>query len=122
MQTSRSWLRRFAGTAISSAILAVSLPAQAENELAVKTLTDQARYWQSKGRGDLAADAWKKLLTLDANSIDALSYLAQFELDNNRSESSRAFTERLKQLQGGNAAARRIESSAASKSVDSKQL
>lgn len=122
MQTSRSWLRRFAGTAISSAILAVSLPAQAENELAVKTLTDQARYWQSKGRGDLAADAWKKLLTLDANSIDALSYLAQFELDNNRSESSRVFTERLKQLQGGNAAARRIESSAASKSVDSKQL
>ncbi len=122
MQTSRSWLRRFAGTAISSAVLVVTFPAQAANELAVKTLTDQARYWQSKGRGDLAADAWKKLLTLDANSIDALASLAQFELDNNRLESSRGYTERLKQLQGGSAAARRIESGAASKNVDSKQL
>lgn len=122
MRTSRPWLRRLAGTAISSAVLAATFPALAANELAIKTLTDQARYWQSKGRGDLASDAWKKLLSLDANSIDALSSLAQSELDNNRLESSRSYTERLKQLQGGGAAARRIESGAASKTVDSKQL
>ena len=122
MTTTRSWLRRFAGTALSSAVLATSFPAFAANELAIKTLTDQARYWQSKGRGDLAADAWKKLLLIDANHVDALSSLAQFELDNNRLEASRVYTERLKQVQGGSVAARRIEAGVASKSVDSKQL
>jgi len=104
------------------AVLLAGAPAQAANELAIKTLTDQARYWQAKGRADLAADAWKKLLSLDANHIDALSSLAQFELDNNRLEASRTYTERLKQIQGGSIAARRIEAGVASKSVDSKQL
>lgn len=104
------------------AVLLAWAPAHAANELAIKTLTDQARYWQAKGRGDLAADAWKKLLSLDANHIDALSSLAQFELDNNRLEASRVYTERLKQIQGGSIAARRIEAGVASKSVDSKQL
>ncbi|MEY2951952.1 MAG: cellulose synthase operon protein, partial [Pseudomonadota bacterium] len=118
----RIWLRRRAGTALATAVLATVMPVFAANELAVKTLLDQARYWQSKGRGDLAAEAWKKLLLLEPNHVDALSNLAQFELDNNRSDTSRTYTERLKQVQGGSTAARRIENAAASKSVDSKQL
>lgn len=122
MSTSRSSLARFMGTAVSVAMIVAVAPVHAANELAIKTLTDQARYWQGKGRGDLAADAWKKLLSLDPNHIDALSSLAQFELDNNRLEASRAYTDRLKQVQGGSLVARRIEAGVASKSVDGKQL
>lgn len=126
MFTRSPWLTRFAETAIASAILlafAAEMPsAFAANELAVKTLIDQARYWQEKKRGDLSAEAWKKLLLLEPNHIDALASLAQFELDNNRIEASRVYAERLKQVQGGSVAARRIESGLTAKSVDSKQL
>ena len=122
MFTTRSWARYVAGAALTSSMLALVLPAQAANELAIKTLVDQAKFWQSKGRGDLAADAWKKLLSLDAGNVEALSFLAQFESDNNRPESSRTYTDRLKQVQGGASAARRIEAGTASRSVDNKQL
>lgn len=126
MTTRHPWLSRFTKTVISSLILlvlATSVPyVFAANELAIKTLIDQARYWQAKGRSDLSAEAWKKLLLLESNHVDALTSLAQFELDNNRLEGSRVYAERLKQVQGGGAVARRIESSAATKSVDSKQL
>lgn len=122
MRAFRSWGRQLAGAALTASVLALVLPAQAANELAKKTLVDQAKFWQSKGRGDLAADAWKKLLSLDANNVEALSFLAQFESDNNRLEASRTYTDRLKQVQGGAAAARRIEAGAASKSIDTKGL
>ena len=122
MRAFRSWGRHFAGAALTASVFALVLPAQAANELAIKTLVDQAKFWQSKGRGDLAADAWKKLLSLDANNVEALSVLAQFESDNNRLEASRTYTDRLKQVQGGAAAARRIEAGAASKSIDTKGL
>lgn len=122
MKTQRSWQHQLVLTALSSAVLALATPAYANNELAIKTLLDQARYWQSKGRGDLAVDAWKKLLLIDPNHLDALTNLAQFEVDNNRPEAARAYTERLKQIQGGGAAARRVETAAVSKTVDSRQL
>ena len=122
MRTTRPWLRRIAGTVVTLAVLAAAQPALAANELAIKTLNDQARYWLGKGRGDLAREAWKKLLLLDPNNVDALASLAQLELDNNRIEASRAYVERLKQTEGGSVAARRIEAGAASKSVDSKGL
>jgi cellulose synthase operon protein C len=116
------WRKRVADTVISSVIVAAISPAFAANELVIKTLTDQAIFWQAKGRIDLAADAWKKLLLLDPNHVEALSSLAQFELDNNRINSSRTYTERLKQIQGGSVAAKRIESATSTKRVDPKQL
>ena len=122
METSRNWLSRFTHTAIAVAVLTVALPAVAANELAIKTLMDQAQYWQSKGRGDLSAEAWKKLLLLEPNHVDALASLAQFELDNNRADSAKTYTERLKNVKGGEAAARRVENAAASRSVDNRQL
>lgn len=122
MNTSRFWLNRSSRTAIAAAVLTVAGPAMAANELAIKTLMDQAQYWQSKGRGDLSAEAWKKLLLLDPNHVDALASLAQFELDNNRAESAKTYTERLKNVKGGEAAARRVENAVASRSVDNRQL
>ena len=94
METSSNWLSRFTQTTIAAAVLTAAAPAMAANELAIKTLLDQAQYWQSKGRGDLSAEAWKKLLLLD----------------------------RLKTVKGGDAAARRVESAVAARSVDNRQL
>ncbi len=122
METSRTWLGRFAYTAIASAVLAAAMPAVAANELAIKTLMDQARFWQAKGRGDLATEALKKILRLEPENVDALSTLAQLELDSNRPDQARIYTDKLKTARGGEVAARRIESAAASKSVDTRQL
>jgi tetratricopeptide (TPR) repeat protein len=122
METSRNWLSRFTRTTIAVAVLGATVPAMAANELAIKTLLDQAQYWQSKGRGDLSAEAWKKLLLLDPNNVDALALLAQFELDNNRPEQAKLYTDRLKTVKGGDAAARRVESAVAARSVDNRQL
>lgn len=39
---------------------------------ALKALIDQGKYWQAHGRGDLAEQAWEKVLRLDAKQPDAL--------------------------------------------------
>jgi cellulose synthase operon protein C len=45
---------------------------QAADSQAVSVLMDQAKYWKDKGRGDLAAEAWQKVLLVDPNNSDAL--------------------------------------------------
>ncbi|CAG9247312.1 Cellulose synthase operon protein C [Paraburkholderia unamae] len=39
---------------------------------ALKALIDQGKYWQAHGRGDLAEQAWQKVLRIDAKQADAL--------------------------------------------------
>lgn len=94
------------------------------NSVAIKALVEQARFWEKKGRGDLAVAAWKRLLQIDPKNADALTALAQIELDNNRPEAAKALTEQLKkQPQGGNQEAiKKIENAVAIKSVNTKLL
>ena len=74
----------------------------AQNALALKTLSDQAKFWSSKGRSDLAAAAWQRLLLLDPNNREALLELIQFETENNRLASAKDLTARLKKSGDGN--------------------
>jgi predicted Zn-dependent protease len=105
------------------ALLAAS-PSYAEETLAVKTLKEQARYWESKGRPELAASAWKRLLQIDPRNAEALGELAQLELDSNRPDAVRAITDELKkQPEANRDVIRRIENAAAEKkAVDPKLL
>lgn len=106
-----------------STIAVFAPPAFANDSVAVKTLIDQARFWEGKGRGDLAVAAWKRLLQIDPKNPDALAGLAQFELDNNRLDSARALTDELKrQPQANRDAVRRLEGGAAQKTVNTKLL
>ncbi|MEN9843638.1 MAG: hypothetical protein RLZZ612_1467 [Pseudomonadota bacterium] len=93
------------------------------NSVAVKTLIEQARFWEKKGRGDLAAAAWKRLLQIDPQNPDALAGLAQIELDNNRPEAAKVLTDQLKkQPQANVETIKKIETASAMKTVNTKLL
>ncbi|MDO9158662.1 MAG: cellulose synthase, partial [Burkholderiaceae bacterium] len=113
----------------SAALLSVlgllTLPSEvvANNALAVKTLVEQARFWEGKGRSDLAVAAWKRLLQVDPGNTDALAAMAQFEADNNRPEAAKAYIDQLKAKPAvTQEAVRRIEGAIAMKSVNTDVL
>lgn len=117
------WLSLLASASVSSVLLVGAPLASANDSVAVKTLTEQARFWEGKGRSDLAAAAWKRLLQIEPKNPDALAGLAQFELDNNRLDAARAITDELKkQPQANREAIKRIEGAAAQKTVNTKLL
>ena len=108
---------------MSSVLLVMAVPASANDSVAVKTLTEQARFWEGKGRSDLAAAAWKRLLQIEPKNPEALAGLAQFELDNGRVDSAKAITEELKkQPQANRETIKRIEGAAAQRTVNTKLL
>ena len=104
-------------------VMVVSNPVWADDSLGVKTLKEQAKFWESKGRMDLAVSAWKRLLQLDPRNSEALAGIAQFEVENNRPDAARAITDELKKQPDVNRdAIRRIENASAQKSLNAKQL
>jgi cellulose synthase operon protein C len=94
----------------------------AQNDIALKTLGEQARFWQSRGRNDRAAESWTKMLKLDPKNREALSGLAQFEVDNNRADSAKTYLDALRQTDGGAVSARKIENEVGIKAVSPKAL
>ncbi len=108
---------------VASTLSLVAPVAWGANDLAVKTLTEQARFWESKGRSDLAIAAWRRLLQVDPKNGAALTALAQLEVDNNRPDAAKALLDQLKtQPDAPKEAIRRVENSVALKSVNSKLL
>lgn len=107
----------------SIALLVGGSSAVASDNLVVQTLTEQARFWEGKGRSDLAATTWKRLLQIHPDNPDALAGLAQFEVDNNRLDAARALTDQLKRLpQGNSEAVKRIEGAASQKAINPQVL
>lgn len=120
--SSDTWRKLCLTAALSTSVLGAPGVVWAANETAVKALIEQAEFWQARGRSDRAADAWRKLLRLDPENTAALAGLARFELDNNRPDLAKTYTERLKQSQSGAAIARRLEGQAAERALNPKAL
>jgi len=72
----------------------LAMPAHAQN--ATQQLVNQGNYWHDQGRDDLAADTWRKLLSIDPNQPDALLGLGQIEFAQGKAADAR---KRLQQLQ-----------------------
>lgn len=65
--------RRWPGLCLSGAFALAALNAQAaDNNPALKALFDQANYWHEKSHDELAMEALKKVLMVDANNAQAL--------------------------------------------------
>ncbi|MFM9922973.1 cellulose synthase subunit BcsC-related outer membrane protein [Variovorax sp. H27-G14] len=77
------------------AALCTGNPAHAQADAAA-ALIEQGNYWQAQGRADLAEESWKKLLTVDPRSADAMYGMAQVELSRNNAEPARAWIARLR--------------------------
>ncbi|MGI4813202.1 MAG: tetratricopeptide repeat protein, partial [Janthinobacterium lividum] len=84
--------------AVASAIAALSIqPALAQAD-PQKLLIDQGSYWQAHARGDLAAQAWQKLLKLNPNQPDALYGMGLVEADRGRADRAQQYLDQLKQV------------------------
>jgi hypothetical protein len=64
---------------ICLSLAALVQPALGADDLFSSQLVDQARGWQAKGRDDLAADTWRKLLLIDSKHPEALVKLGIIE-------------------------------------------
>ena len=65
---------------------------------AQNVLLEQALYWKSKGNGERAGEAWKKLLLINPTDLRALYGLAIIELDSNRSDVAQTYLDKIKQI------------------------
>jgi len=92
--------RRRAKT-LALSLLAAFATAAAAQEDPVKLLVDQGKYWQERGRGDRAAEAWQKILRLNPSQPEALYGMGVSEAEAGRADGARAYLERLKKAQPG---------------------
>ncbi len=65
---------------------------------ALQALIDQGKYWQAHGRSDLAEQAWKKVLGIDAKQPDALLGMGFVMADRKDGGQSAAYLDRLRQV------------------------
>lgn len=87
---------------VASLLFALALPhAVAAGSDPLKALVDQGRYWQAHGRGDLAAQAWKKVLGVDPNQPDALFGMGTVLADRKDLDGARRYLAQLRQIAPG---------------------
>ncbi|CAB3752125.1 cellulose synthase operon C-like protein [Burkholderia paludis] len=94
----RTGVRALAAGLALAGLAALALPpaAHAAGD-PLKVLIDQGKYWQARGRGDLAEQAWKKVLSLDPNQPDALFGMGMVLADR-KDGGARRYLERLRQV------------------------
>lgn len=85
-------------------------------------LVVQARYWETRGRYDLARETWLKLLRADPDSASALSGLAYSEARSNRPAAAQVYLDRLREASPDHPEIRRIEGAIRQGSFDQERL
>ncbi|RZS54567.1 cellulose biosynthesis protein BcsC [Sphaerotilus mobilis] len=111
-----------ATTNAPAATPATATPTTADSP-AVRTLIAQARRWQERGRADLAASAWRKLLAFEPQHAEALQGLAQAQIDLGQTEAANDTLATLRRSHPDSPALRRLEArQREGKAGDSSQL
>lgn len=100
-------LRQLACVALG--VLGTAGPAGAQID-ASAALVEQGTYWQSMGRIELAEASWRKLLSADPRSADALYGMSQVELARGNTEAARSWIARLRAAHPSDARASAFES------------
>src|ERR1700722_12153177 len=85
------------GLAAVSAGMAPTTPAHAaERGDALSVLIAQGKYWQDHRRGDLAEQAWQKVLRIDPKQADALCGMGVVEADRKRPSQAQEYLVQLR--------------------------
>ncbi len=88
---------------IACAILAaVCVDASYADAVLTPHLLEQAQYWQQRGRDDIAADTWRKVLTNDPANPDALAGLSVYEAQAGHAQAARALLDKLRSADPAN--------------------
>ncbi|MGI4860808.1 MAG: tetratricopeptide repeat protein [Janthinobacterium lividum] len=99
-----AWRGRVVGTTLVTAFAAGGVPvAFAQSADAAKLLIEQGNYWQSNRRGDLAAQAWQKLLQLNPNQADGLYGMGLVEADRGHAGLAQGYLDKLRKVAPGSA-------------------
>ncbi len=85
-------------SAIAGGAFAPLLQAAESNNPALQALFDQATYWHQKAHDDLAKDALKKILMVDANNTQALYLMALYSQQGGDSAGAAQWRERLSRV------------------------
>lgn len=108
---------------IFSASMMLGLPALAqEADGSDEQLISQARYWETRGRFDLARESWLKLLRASPENAAALSGLAYAEARSNRPAAAQVYLDRLRETSPSHPEIRRIEGAIRQGSYDQERL
>jgi tetratricopeptide (TPR) repeat protein len=99
-----------------------ALPTMVAAQASIDQLAVQAKYWEDKGRYDLAKDSWLKLLRVSPNSPTALSGLALAEAKSNRAAAAQVYLDRLRETQPDSPDIRKIEDAIRSGAYDQSKL
>ncbi|MGH8517281.1 MAG: tetratricopeptide repeat protein, partial [Panacagrimonas sp.] len=86
------------GPTVCLALALASATGLAAAESATGQIASQARYWEQKGRFDLARESWLKLLRVDPDNADAMAGLAAAEIRSGRPEMAKQYLQGLRQL------------------------
>ncbi|HEY1996823.1 cellulose synthase subunit BcsC-related outer membrane protein [Paraburkholderia sp.] len=82
-----------------ASVCAATLPSAAEAQAStdpLNVLIDQGKYWQSHQRGDLAEQAWQKVLRLDPKQPDALFGMGMVLADRKDGSGAQQYLARLR--------------------------
>lgn len=94
-------------------VLALVSVAGLAADAATAQIVAQARYWEQKGRHDLARESWLKLLRANPHSAEALAGLASAEIRSGRPEMARQYLQGLRALQPDHPDLQRLETAVA---------
>jgi tetratricopeptide (TPR) repeat protein len=89
---------------------------------AIDQLAEQAQYWETRGRYDLAREAWLKLLRIDANSEQALAGLALAEAKSGRTAAAQVYLGKLREADPDSVQIKKIDDAIRNGSFDSQKL
>ena len=110
---------------LSLALACAVATAQGQTQTPVATsdqLATQARYWEGKGRYDLARENWLKLLRASPDNPTALSGLANAEAVSGRAAAAQVYLDRLKEAHPTHPDLRRLEAAIRAGSYDPDKL
>ncbi|WP_395319274.1 cellulose synthase subunit BcsC-related outer membrane protein [Variovorax sp. UC74_104] len=108
---SRQWMACFGMLAALGAAAPGIARAQAQVD-AGAALAEQGSYWQAQGRAELAEESWKKLLSIQPQSTDAMYGMAQVELSRGNTEAARGWIARLRSASPNDARLARLQQQA----------
>lgn len=79
-------------------LMLAPLAGQCADDLLTSQMVDEARVWQTKGRNDLAADLWRRILVSSPQHGEALTSLGLIALRQGNSEEARLLYQRAQRV------------------------
>lgn len=109
-------IRRFLIVFIIAMLTPLTVVAQSSD------LIDQARYWEQRGRYDLANEAWLKLLRTNPNNAEALAGIAVNEARTGQQAAAQVYLDKLKAAHPNHPSINSIEGTIRQSSITDDQL